>query len=337
MLTLAHPWLLVLLPVPLLVGWWVPPYREARAALQASFLDRLARLTGRKPAPGAVERARPRAALLVIVAVWLCLVLALARPQRFEKPIVRNKPARDLLLAVDLSGSMDTADMKDASGRTIDRLAAVKQVLGEFLTKREGDRVGLIVFGSAPFVQVPFTDDLEVCRKLLDEAQVGMAGPRTMLGDAIGKAVQVFEESPLDEKVLILLSDGNDTGSLVPPVKAAELARDRGIVIHIIAVGDPTTTGEETFDEETLKAIAATTKGQYFRANNRRELEGIYTELERIIPRKVETVSYRPVTDLFHWPLSAALVLSLGYHLVTVVRGRRALWSKAQGGDVTGY
>jgi len=337
MLTLAHPWLLVLLPVPLLVGWWAPPYHEARSALQATFLDRLARLTGRKPSPGAVERTRSRGAGLVIVVVWLCLVLALARPQRLEKPIVQTKPARDLLLAVDLSGSMDTSDMKDASGQSIDRLTAVKQVLGEFLTKREGDRVGLIFFGNAPFVQAPFTDDLEVCRQLLDEAQVRMAGPRTMLGDAIGKAVQVFEESPLDEKVLILLTDGNDTGSLVPPVKAAELARDKGVVIHTIAMGDPTTTGEEKFDEETLKTIATITKGKYFRANNRQELEGIYTDLDRIIPRKVETVSYRPVTDLFHWPLSAALVLSLGYHFVMVLRGRRALWSRTQGGGATEY
>ena len=331
MLTLSHPWLLVLLPAPLLVWWLAPAYRESRAALQASFLDRLARLTGRKPLPGAVERPRSRVTVLVIMAVWLCLVLALARPQRFEEAIVQNKPARDLLLAVDLSGSMDTADMKDTGGRPIDRLAAVKQVLGEFLTKREGDRVGLIFFGNAPFVQAPFTDDLEACRQLLDEAQVRMAGPRTMLGDAIGKAIQVFDESPLDEKVLILLTDGNDTGSLVPPVKAAELARDKGIVIHTIAMGDPTTTGEEKFDEETLKAIAAATKGQYFRASNRQELEGVYAELDRITARKVESVSHRPVTDLFHWPLAAALIISLGFYFFKSVKRRRSFESNDQG------
>ena len=334
MLTLAHPWLLLLLPAPLLVWWLMPAYRESRAALQASFLDRLARLTGRKPLPGAVERPRSRGAVLVIMAVWLCLVLALARPQRFEKPIVQNKPVRDLLLAVDLSGSMDTADMKDAGGQPIDRLSAVKQVLGEFLTKREGDRVGLIFFGNAPFVQAPFTDDLEACRQLLDEAQVRMAGPRTMLGDAIGKAIQVFDESTLDEKVLILLTDGNDTGSLVPPVKAAELARDKGIEIHTIAMGDPTTTGEEKFDEETLKTIAAATKGQYFQANNRQELEGVYAELDRITARKVESVSHRPVTDLFHWPLAAALILSLGYHLFQSVKKRRLFASNDQGAAI---
>ena len=320
MLTLAQPWLLVILPVPLLVWWLVPAYRESRAALQTSFLGRLARLTGRKPLPGAVERPQSRGTTLVIMAVWLCLVMALARPQRFEEAIVQNKPARDMLLAVDLSGSMDTVDMKDAGGQPIDRLAAVKQVLSEFLAKREGDRVGLIFFGNAPFVQAPFTDDLEACRQLLDEAQVRMAGPRTMLGDAIGKSIQVFDESQLDEKVLILLTDGNDTGSLVPPVKAAELARDKGIVIHTIAMGDPTTTGEEKFDEETLKAVAAATKGRYFQASNRRELEDVYAELDRITTRKVETISHRPVTDLFHWPLAAALLLSLGFYLFKSVK-----------------
>jgi Ca-activated chloride channel family protein len=337
MLTIVHPWLLVLLPLPLLVWLLVPPYRESRPALQASFLGRLTRLTGRKPALGAVERTRSRAAGLVIAVVWLCLVLALTRPQRLEEPIVQTKPARDLLLAVDLSGSMDTSDMKDVGGQPIDRLTAVKQVLGEFLTKREGDRVGLIFFGNAPFVQAPFTEDLEVCRQLLDEAQVRMAGPRTMLGDAIGKAVQVFDQSRLDEKVLILLTDGNDTGSLVPPAKAAELARDRDIVIHTIAIGDPTTTGEENFDEETLKTIAATTNGRYFRANDRRELEGVYAELDRITARKVESVSHRPVTDLFHWALAAALVLSLGYHLVTAVKERRGSQPGAQGAKAIEY
>jgi len=330
MLTLAHPWLLSLVPLPLLVWWLVPAYRESQFALQATFLDRLARLTGRDPASGAVERLRTRGAKLVAVVVWLCLVLALARPQRLEEPIVLNNPARDVLLAVDLSGSMETADMKDADGKSMDRLSAVKQVLGDFLTKREGDRVGLIFFGYAPFVQAPFTDDLEACRQLLDEAQVRMAGPRTMIGDAIGKAVSVFAESTLDEKVLILLTDGNDTGSLVPPDKAAEIARDKDIVIHTIAMGDPTAIGEEKFDEEMLKTIATTTKGQYFRAGDRQELEGVYTELDRITARKIESVSHRPVTDLFHWPMAAVLVLSLGYHLVMVFKGQGMFQSRKQ-------
>jgi len=316
MLALASPWLLILVPLPFLIPLLIPAYQEFRPALQSTFMDRLKKLTGRKPSPGAVERPRHRGAFAAATLVWVCLVVALARPQRFENPIVKTNPARDLLLAVDLSGSMDTTDMKDGDGNPMDRLAAVKQVLGEFLTKRQGDRVGLIFFGNAPFVQAPFTDDLEVCRQLLDEAQVRMAGPRTMLGDAIGKAVNVFDQSDLEEKVLILLTDGNDTGSLVPPIKAAELARDKGIVIHTIAMGDPTSLGEEKFDEETLKQIAGVTRGQYFRANDWNELEGVYTELDRLTPHQVESISYRPVTDLFYWPLAVGVVLVLGFCLV---------------------
>src|SRR5262249_17431390 len=152
---------------------------------------------------------------------------------------------RDLLVAVDLSGSMETKDFTDAAGQTVDRLTAVKQVLDEFLSRRAGDRVGLIVFGNAPFVQAPFPQDLEVGRELLAETRVGMAGPKTAVGDAIGLAVTVFDRSDVPEKVLIVLTDGNDTGSLVPPQKAAEVAKDRGVVIHTVAVGDPRAAGEE--------------------------------------------------------------------------------------------
>lgn len=311
MLILAQPWFLFLLPAPFLVWWLMPAYRESRAALQVPFVNQLSKLTGRDAAVGAVERPRRKLAGWLRLFIWICLVVAIARPQRLEEPILQSTSARDLMLAVDLSGSMEATDMVDADGASVDRLSAVKEVLGEFLTKREGDRVGLIFFGSAPFVQAPFTDDLEACRQLLDEAQVRMAGPRTMLGDAIGKAIQVFEESTLDEKVLILLTDGNDTGSLVSPRKAAELAHDEGIVIHAIAMGDPASTGEDQFDEETLKAVSEITKGEYFRANDREELQGVYAELDRLTPRKVESLSYRPVTDLFHWPLGTGFLVSL--------------------------
>jgi Ca-activated chloride channel family protein len=152
--------------------------------------------------------------------VWVCLVLALARPQWLEAPISKTLPTRDLLLAVDLSGSMETQDFTDASGQRVDRLTAVKQVLDEFLARRQGDRVGLIFFGSAAFVQAPFTEDLEACRTLLGEAQVRMAGPKTVFGDAIGLAITVFARAAgLQERVLIVLTDGNDTDSEVPPAR----------------------------------------------------------------------------------------------------------------------
>jgi len=310
MIDFAWPWLFVLLPLPWLVRRMLPPWHESRSALQASFLDRLTRLTGRVAGPGAVERRPTHAAALLNALTWIAIVTALAGPQRLEEPINRIKPARDMMLAVDLSGSMEASDLSGADGKPISRLDAVKEVLGEFLSARQGDRVALLVFGIAPFLQVPFTEDLELCRTLLDETQVRMAGPRTMLGDAIGKAVQVFEASDLDDKVLLLLTDGNDTGSLVEPSKAAAIARDNGILIHVIAMGDPRSTGEEKFDEETLKSVAETTGGRYFAAIDRDALAGVYAEIDRITAHDVESISHQPVTALFHWPLAAALLLS---------------------------
>jgi len=199
--------------------------------------------------------------------------------------------------------------------------------LDEFLARREGDRVGLIVFGSAPFVQVPFTEDLDACRALLPEMQARMAGPQTMLGDAIGKAINIFENSDLEEQVLILLTDGNDTGSLVPPVKAAEIARDRDITIHVIGMGDPASVGEEKLDIETLEAVAAATGGEFFLALDRVQLEGVYAELDALSTRELQTQSYRPVRELYFWPLGFALVLVVTFHagmaLRQVVRLRR--------------
>src|SRR5262249_45336819 len=155
----------------------------------------------------------------------------------------------------------ETQDFMDAKGQKVDRLTAVKEVLDDFLAKRKGDRVGLIFFGSAPFVQAPITEDLQVCRKLLDEAQVKMAGPQTAFGDALGLAITVFDRSDVKDRVLIALTDGNDTASKVPPAKAAQIARDKGIVIHTISVGDPRAAGEDALDLDTLKSVATTTGG----------------------------------------------------------------------------
>lgn len=311
MLVLAYPWALLLMPLPALVWWFAPPYREIKRGLRVPFLDKLSRLTGQSASDGAVVRSSSLLEKVVLVIIWTSIVIAVARPQRLEEPLTRTLPARDMLLAVDLSGSMETADMLDDAQQPVSRLDAVKATLDDFLTRRAGDRVGLIFFGNAPFLQAPFTEDLETCRILLQEAQVRMAGPRTMLGDAIGKSVHVFEESELEDQVLILLTDGNDTGSLVPPVKAAEIARDQDIVIHTIAFGSPQAIGEEAFDEETLKQIASTTGGSYFFASDAQELEGVYEAIDRIHPVEADSISHRPVTDLFHLPLAAAFLLSL--------------------------
>lgn len=318
-ITLAQPWLLLILPLPLLAWWLLPAHRQTRRSLVVPFLGRLAEVSGQQPAHGSAVARGTLWRWLVLLFCWLCVVLGLARPQWIEPPVSKQVPVRDMLLAVDLSGSMETRDFTDEQGQTVDRLSAVKAVLDDFLSKRQGDRVGLIFFGSAAFVQAPFTEDLEVVRQLLDEAQVRMAGPQTAFGDALGLAINTFERSTVKQRVLIALTDGNDTSSQVPPEKAAQIASDKGIVIHTVAVGDPAAVGEDALDEAGLKAVAATTGGLYSHAGNRQELLAIYDQLDQLETQKIETVSHRPRRDIYWWPLAAALLASMVYLSFTLL------------------
>jgi Ca-activated chloride channel family protein len=320
MYTLSHPWLLLLILLPPLLRIVLPPYRESRQAIRVPWFQRMATLLEQQPSAGAVIADTKKSVLFFFWVLWMLIALALARPQFLEPPVSRVLPTRDLMLLVDLSGSMEAEDFTNSKGDTVDRLTAVKEVLDDFLTRREGDRVGLIVFGNAAFVQVPFTQDLEATRQLLEETAVRMAGPRTAFGDAIGLGITLFERSEVKYRVMIALTDGNDTGSKVPPAQAAKIAKDNDIVIHVVGVGDPTATGEEKLDEEALSDVASITGGRYFHAADRDQLEEIYTELDRIDTRPVEAETYRPRTDLFHWPLAAFMLFGLLFHLGLLIK-----------------
>jgi len=309
MLSVAHLWIFVLLPLPWLLRMVLPPRRVSAVAVRVPFGDRLRSATENAGAPTKAVKSTQR--WFIPALIWALFLLALARPQWMEPPITKEIPTRDLLLLVDLSGSMQAEDFTNEEGATVDRLTAVKEVLGEFLEKREGDRVGLVVFGDAPFLQAPFSTDLDLSRQLLDETAVGMAGPKTAFGDAIGLGVNLFEGSDAPAKTIIALTDGNDTASQVPPVEAARVAAQRDIRIHTIAIGDPSSVGEEKLDEETLRQVATTTGGSYFFAADREELSGIYEELDKLETRQVDVISHRPQRDLFFWPLLAALLISI--------------------------
>lgn len=322
MVTLSHPWLLLLILLPPLLRIVLRPYLESRQAIRVPWFQRMAKLLEQQPSAGAVIADTKKSVLFFFWVLWMFIALALARPQYLEPPVSRVLPTRDLMLLVDLSASMEAEDFTNAKGDRVDRLSAVKEVLDDFLTRRAGDRVGLIVFGNAAFVQVPFTQDLEATRQLLEETAVRMAGPRTAFGDAIGLGITMFERSEVQYRVMIALTDGNDTGSKVPPQQAAKIAKDNDIVIYVVGVGDPTATGEEKLDEEALTDVAAATGGRYFHAADRDQLEEIYTELDRIGTRPVEAETYRPRTDLFHWPLAAFMLFSLLFHLGLLLKRR---------------
>ena len=314
MLEFQFPWAFVLLPAPILVWLLLPPYRERQESVRVPLFAQLATAVGREPTRGAVVLRRNYLQWLIAPLAWTLIVAALARPVYVEPPIDKIESARDLLLAVDLSGSMETRDMRDANGQPIARLDAVKGVMDDFIARREGDRIALMFFGTAPYLQVGFTLDHDVVRTLLVEAEVAMTGPQTMLGDAIGLGIKTFENSTAQERVLVLLTDGNDTGSKVPPEKAAALAANEGLTVHTIGFGDPAASGEALFDAAALDAIAEATGGVSFMANDREALEAVYRQLDELEPQSFETLSYRPSRPLFHWPLGAALALILAYH-----------------------
>ncbi|MGH8432769.1 MAG: VWA domain-containing protein [Solimonas sp.] len=328
MLSFAYPWLALLAPLPLVAFWLLPSHRESRRGVRVPFFGLLVSLTGQQPRAGVLVGRRGLWRTASLVACWLLALAALMRPQWIEPPLHRDKPARDLLLLVDLSGSMATQDFTDPSGARIDRLAAVKQVLVEFLARRQGDRVGVVVFGNAPFTLVPFTTDLALSRRLVGEMQVGMAGPRTALGDAIGLGVNLFAQSKVPARTMIALTDGNDTGSLVPPAEAARVARDNKIVIHTVAIGDPTAAGEDKLDEAALKDVSQVTGGGFYRALDRAELADIYRRLDEIETRKVDTVSFQPRTELFWLPLLALVVLSMLVEALLLMRGGRIVLTR---------
>jgi len=340
MLQLEYPWLLLILPLPLLVWWLWPPYGERSRAIRVPFFDELSRITGQTPARGAVVLRGNWLRRILAPLCWLLAVVALAGPQYLMPPIERTESARDLLLAIDLSGSMNTTDFVDAQGQRTDRLTAVKGVVDDFIKRRKTDRLGLIVFGTNAFPQAPLTLDHHAVSELLQELQVGMAGPQTAIGDAIGMAVKMTENAKQRDRVLILLTDGNDTASRLPADKAAQIAKQHHIVIDTIGIGDPKAAGENRVDLAALARIAKATGGHSYRGENREQLAGIYDLLDRMTPSKVKHEVYRPKLKLYYYPLGASLLLMLLYHVLMLVLvaplARRREAGSIQPGSVEG-
>lgn len=331
MIEFVWPWMFAALPLPLLVRLW---RRHAQAEQPALTVPALAAYQFET---GAVT-ARPRRsgmplALLMLSLSWIALVTAASRPQWTGEPVALPVTGRDLMLAVDISGSMGTEDM-ELAGRYVDRLSIVKQVINAFLELRGGDRVGLILFGTNAYLQAPLTFDLETVRTLLAEAPIGIAGGKTAVGDAIGLGVKRLRQRPDGDRVMILLTDGASNAGEVAPVKAAELAASVGVKIYTIGVGasemrvpgffgrlgNRIVNPSADLDEETLNKVALTTGGQYFRAENPAELAQIYAHIDAMEPVEQEAELFRPVQSLFPWPLGCGLVLLVLTMLLPVLR-----------------
>lgn len=315
MIELAHPLWLLLLPLPLLLRR-LPAFKHRRDSVKVPFFKRLVELSEEAPQTGAVVLMKTTLQKILLVFTWICLVVAAAKPEWVGNPIEQSRSARDLMVAVDLSGSMQATDFATPDGEQINRLEAVKRVLIELAEERGGDRLGLIVFGSAPYLQAPFTEDHDTWRTLLLETEIGMAGQSTVFGDAIGLAIHLFEKSDTENRVLMILTDGNDTGSKVPPVEAAKVAASRDIRIHTVAMGDPTSVGEEELDVATLKRVAELTGGAYSQAMDREELQRAYAAIAALEPEEYESISFRPRHSLHHIPVALVMLYYGIYHVL---------------------
>ncbi len=310
------PWAFILLPLPLILWKLLPPALAGEEA--ALWVPQLSRFDLARHQQSSAGRSK----LFKILALlcWLLLIVACARPQWLGDPLEFPVSGRDLLLAVDLSGSMETPDF-EISGKQVDRLTALKQLAYPFIERRTGDRIGLILFGDQAYVQTPLTFDLGSVKTLLSEAMIGLAGKQTAIGDAIGLALKRTDKDEAPKRVLILMTDGANTAGELAPAKAAELAAQQGLKIYTIGIGadsmevrgflfSQTINPSQDLDETTLKMIADKTGGRYFRAHDSDELEGIYRLLDQLEPAEKDVERYRPVSDLFFWPLGLALVLA---------------------------
>lgn len=316
MFELAWPWIFLLLPLPWLLRWALPAADSGDSALKITFIGELESMT-RKRATVALPSWRQQ---LPFVLIWLLLVFAAARPQWLGDPLPLPTSGRDLLLAVDVSGSMDYPDMQ-WQGDEISRLDLVKHLLGDFISERRGDRVGLILFGSKAYLQAPLTFDRTTVRTWLDEAMIGIAGNNTAIGDAIGLGIKRLRERPAQSRVMVLVTDGANNGGEIEPLLAARLAAEEGVKVHTIGIGADAEAGSALqrfafgtgtdLDEPTLRAIADTTGGKYFRARSAAELEQIGTILDGLEPVAQQPAQARVADALYVWPLAAAMLVSL--------------------------
>jgi Ca-activated chloride channel family protein len=335
MIEFGWPWFFYLLPLPLL-AWLLPRANRQEAALKTPSFNRLKRLSA---------ELEPQSSRMLwrslVVLLWLALIIAGSQPKWVGDAITLPSSGRDLLLAVDISGSMGTEDMR-LSGQMVTRLAAVKAVVGEFVERRRGDRLGLILFGSQAYLQAPLTFDRKTINTLLMETPLGIAGGKTAIGDAIGLSVKRLLDRPAANRVLILLTDGVNNVGEVSPIQAAKLAAQEGITIYTIGFGademevsgllfNRTVNPSAELDTETLTEIAGLTGGLYQRARSTAELASIYLALDELEPIEVEQETYRPEKSLFFWPLGGALVLSLfvaGFWLLRTALAERAFSSR---------
>jgi Ca-activated chloride channel homolog len=317
MISLQWPWLLLCLPLPLLI-YWLPARKNNRNTV-ALKMPMLLQGVG----TSATANKQTKTPIIILALIWLLLVLAASRPQWLGEPVSIPNESREMMIAVDLSGSMQIEDMA-INGNTINRLDMLKVVLGDFIKRRSGDRLGLILFADDAYMQTPMTFDRSTVKQMLDEAVLGLVGQKTAIGDAIALAVKRFDQKQQSNKVLLLLTDGQNTAGKISPEQALELAVAKQVTIYTIGIGADVMYERSLFgmrkidpsselDEQMLRKIAEQSHGQYFRAKDSEGMSKIYQQLDQLEPVQQEQQQMRPLTALFYWPLAIALLTAFSY------------------------
>lgn len=327
MLHFTALWAFLLLPLPWLAMYVLPKAKPAeQAALRVPFLHKM------RPLASSNHRFSNWRWWQRVLAysIWVLLVVAASGPQWLGPPTPITQAGRNIMLAIDISGSMEITDMR-LGNQQVNRLRMIKSVAGQFVNERVGDRVGLILFGTRAYLQTPLTFDRQTVQSQLNDASIGLAGQMTAIGDAIGLAIKRLMQYPAKSRVLVLLTDGASNSGSVLPIDAATMAAKQGIQIYTIGIGSSRAVAQTFWgpqavnlsadlDEDTLKKIANATQGQYFRATDGQSLQHIYQRINQLQPINSDKQFFRPVDNLYDWPLGLALLLSLLLAIITLRR-----------------
>lgn len=314
----AWPWAGVLVFIPLVTRYFLPFRQPVSEQVRVPFLPELAeslQLSTPVPTSGRWQR-------IVFWTVWILFIVALARPEYLMPPKTLIKPMRNIVLILDVSGSMEKNDAQN--GQT--RLQAVQQTVRTFIGQRKNDRIGLVIFASQAWPFAPVSEDKQALLSRIAQLAPGMVGQQTAVGDALGVAVKLLDQSLENDaaKMAILLTDGNDTASQLSPTLAAQLAASHHVMVHTIAFGDANSSGEDKVDTALLEKIAATTGGNAWRAATQGDaLSQVWQQIDAQTPEQVKTLGLSWHRPLFHWPLTAALALLMLYAIAgSLMRGR---------------
>ncbi len=317
MISFEHPIFFLIVLLPIFVHFLFKPFRMRQTSIRASFYNIVAE--SMQTAAGAENiRKRKHIKNSLLIISWVLFCVALSKPVMSGKEIIKNISSKSFYIALDLSGSMSYQDTQ--TGET--RLDVAKKNITKFINERSDDFLGLIVFGDSAYLQAPLSNDKKSLVSLVEQSSVGMAGLSTRLGDAIGLGIKRFRDTKVKERVFILLTDGNDTGSEVRPIDAAQIAKNENIRIYVLGYGDPTTVGENSLDTNTLKQIATLTNGRFYLPKNEKELEEAFKEINSIEVQQMTRLTYRPKYDLFYYPIIIILLLYL-FAIVIVISSRR--------------